>query len=185
MFYIDIETKKIHLEGSTGPKDQPFSTEALLLEIADEQKWSKEDVTGIWNSFAGTPGFTDCKRLIMFRNRPYGVKQIWKAIQRLAKVDVGLVGPPAQREPNKRVAPPKRAKAVAKKAKPAEPKAGSKKAEAIRLLQRERGVSGTELQEAFGWQAHTVRGFLATMRSKGFAMTAEKDEKRGMVYKAA
>jgi hypothetical protein len=57
--------------------------QALSL-IAEERRWSKQDVTDIWNSFAGTAGpFAALRPVKMFRNRPYGLTAIWKAIQRL------------------------------------------------------------------------------------------------------
>ncbi len=187
MFYIDIEELQIRPHGGeSGPMDRAFASEKALLAIAGEQNWSKEQVTAIWNRLAELRGL---KRQMMFKNRPYGISAIWKAIQRLAKREDTTPQP----KPERARKAAKRPKAAAKKAKPdkresaaaAEPREGSKKAAVIAMLQRKQGVSGPELMEAFGWLAHTCRGLLSTLRSKGFAMTAEKDEKRGMVYKAA
>ena len=60
-----------------------FSTRAELTTLADARHWSKQAVTEIWNGFAGTAGFDDLKSQKCFKNRPYGLDAIWKAIQRL------------------------------------------------------------------------------------------------------
>lgn len=62
-------------------------------------------------------------------------------------------------------------------------RAGSKAAQALSMMRRDRGASGGELQEKLEWQAHSVRGFVSTLQSKHkIKVSAEKDEKRGMVY---
>ena len=66
----------------------------------------------------------------------------------------------------------KKAKAP-KKASPAnwagKPKAdrGNKKAEVIAMMKRAKGATLAEIMEETGWQAHTVRGFVSILRSKG------------------
>jgi Protein of unknown function (DUF3489) len=56
----------------------------------------------------------------------------------------------------------------AKKAKPAK-KAGraNKKAEIITMMRRAKGATLPEIMKATGWQAHTVRGFVSILGSKG------------------
>lgn len=193
MFYsVELVSKNIQA-GTAPPEGTPFATfrsEPELLAIADEQGWSKETVTGIWNGLRESYPFLDLKLQMMFKNRPYGIAAIWKAIQRLAKREDTTPQPKPERarKAAKRPKPGYRkglAARNAQAAKSAEPREGSKKARVIAMLQRKQGVSGPELMEAFGWLAHTCRGLLSTLRSKGFAMTSEKDEKRGMVYKAA
>jgi hypothetical protein len=56
--------------------------------------------------------------------------------------------------------PAKSAKA-AKTARPSAKKAKSKKQTCLELLRRPKGASLAELQQATGWQAHSVRGFLS------------------------
>ena len=53
------------------------------------------------------------------------------------------------------------------------------------MLRRPKGASNEELQEAFGWQSHTVRGFIAGAVNKklGFDVTSEKVGARGRVYR--
>ncbi len=52
----------------------------------------------------------------------------------------------------------------------------SKKATCLALLERTEGASITELQQATGWQAHSVRGFLAGTVSKMADVTLDSAE---------
>jgi hypothetical protein len=73
----------------------------------------------------------------------------------------------------------KRKRTPAKKAKPAKkagraktaikPKAdrATKKTEVIALMKRAKGATLAEIMEATKWQAHTVRGFVSILGSKG------------------
>ncbi|WP_229773762.1 DUF3489 domain-containing protein [Iodidimonas muriae] len=65
--------------------------------------------------------------------------------------------------------------------------AGSKQALLIGLLQRKSGATIDEMMAATGWQAHSVRGAISgTIKKKfGQAVTAEKIEGRGRVYRIA
>jgi hypothetical protein len=80
----------------------------------------------------------------------------------------------------------------AKAAKPAKAKAAkstprkeSKQALFIEAMRTAKGISITEAAERFGWQAHTVRGAVAgSLKAKlGLKVEAERDEKRGTVYR--
>ena len=54
----------------------------------------------------------------------------------------------------------------------------TKKQIALSLLQRSKGASIAEMQDAMGWQAHSVRGFLAGTVGKmpGVILVSEKAE---------
>lgn len=52
------------------------------------------------------------------------------------------------------------------------PRAGTKQDAVLALLRREAGASGPEIQQATGWAAHTVRGFLAGLKKKGHTVTS-------------
>ncbi len=54
----------------------------------------------------------------------------------------------------------------------------------IHLITRSRGATLAELQNATGWQAHSVRGAISgTLRKKlGLAVTIDETEKRGRFY---
>ena len=43
----------------------------------------------------------------------------------------------------------------------------NKKAEVVAMMQRAKGVTLDEIMKATGWQAHTVRGFVSILGSKG------------------
>ncbi len=77
---------------------------------------------------------------------------------------------------------PKSASTAATKAKAATPSRRqplrTKKQIALSLLERPKGASIPEMQGAMGWQAHSVRGFLAgTVRKMpGVTLISEKTE---------
>ena len=55
----------------------------------------------------------------------------------------------------------------------------SKSDQILKLLRRKKGASISDLQQATGWQAHSVRGFLsATVKKRmGLALQSERSEK--------
>jgi hypothetical protein len=71
------------------------------------------------------------------------------------------------RKPAKKTKPAKKA-ARAKKA-ASKPRADrtNKKAEVIAIMKRAKGATLAEIMKATGWQAHTVRGFVSILGSKG------------------
>ncbi len=77
---------------------------------------------------------------------------------------------------------PKSASTAATKAKAATPSRRqplrTKKQIALSLLERPKGASISEMQGAMGWQAHSVRGFLAGTVGKmpGVTLISEKTE---------
>ena len=83
-------------------------------------------------------------------------------------------------KPESEAAAPKGGRKTAKRAKPtkkagrakkaaSKPKADrtNKKAEVIAMMKRAKGATLAEIMEATGWQAHTVRGFVSILGSKG------------------
>jgi len=64
-------------------------------------------------------------------------------------------------------------------------RADSKQAQVIAMLRQPQGATIAEIAAATGWQAHTVRGFLAGALKKklGLTVTSEKVEGRGRVYR--
>ncbi len=61
----------------------------------------------------------------------------------------------------------------------------TKKQIAVSLLERAKGASIAEMQNAMGWQAHSVRGFLAgTVRKMpGVTLLSEKTERGSRRYR--
>jgi hypothetical protein len=67
-----------------------------------------------------------------------------------------------------------KAKTTAKKTPTAKPK--TKAAQVLNLLSRPAGASIPEMMKSTGWQAHSVRGFLAgSLKKKGHAVSGEFD----------
>lgn len=69
----------------------------------------------------------------------------------------------------------------------APPRTGAKSQVLVELLRRDEGASIAEISAATGWQAHSVRGAISgTLKKKrGLAVTSEKVEGRGRVYRIA
>jgi hypothetical protein len=65
------------------------------------------------------------------------------------------------------------------------PRAGSKQATLIAMLRAPEGATIEEIMAATGWQSHTVRGAMSGALKKkfGLAVTSEKVEGRGRVYR--
>ena len=72
-----------------------------------------------------------------------------------------------KRTPAKKTKPAKKAGAAKRVA--GKPKAdrANKKAEVIALMKRAKGATLAEIMAATDWQAHTVRGFVSILGSKG------------------
>ncbi|WP_137113172.1 DUF3489 domain-containing protein [Rhodobacter sp. SY28-1] len=67
------------------------------------------------------------------------------------------------------------------------PRPGSKLAKVVELLEGGAGATIAEIMAATSWQQHTVRGAFAGSITKklGRALTSEKIEGRGRVYRIA
>ncbi len=58
---------------------------------------------------------------------------------------------------------------------PRQPRTGTKQETILALLRRPQGATLAEIAQTAGnWQLHTIRGFLAGLKKKGFAVTSEK-----------
>jgi hypothetical protein len=133
---------------------QSFATEKELAKLVD-----------VWNSFAGVAPFTELKPVKKFTSRSAAIARIWAAVQRLS---------PDGAEHARDVAP---AKPKSKKSPTESPRRGrakqgaegrsNKKAEVLTMIKRAKGATLAEIMEATGWQAHTVRGFVSILSSKG------------------
>jgi len=140
-----------------------FDSQAALARIS--AAWPLSRFVASWNSI---PGNTEVKK---FADRKKAVARIWKALQPLA----------GNRQSNEPQAKPKKPAQGAKSAKKRKPtkklaaakKAGdrgerrNKKAEVIAMMKRAKGVTLVQIMEVTGWQAHTVRGFVSLLGSKG------------------
>ena len=52
-----------------------------------------------------------------------------------------------------------------------------------KLLNRKSGASITQIQKAFGWQPHTARAAISTLRKRG-TLIERTDTDKGAVYRA-
>ena len=70
---------------------------------------------------------------------------------------------------------------------PVKQRTGTKQALMIEMLRRPEGATVDQIMEATGWQRHSVRGaFAGAIKKKlGLAVTSEKVEDRGRVYRVA
>jgi Protein of unknown function (DUF3489) len=98
---------------------------------------------------------------------------------------------PAKAKSGKKATPPKKALKAAKRGKPAKTAAGaregSKTAQILALLQRAKGATLTEIMDATGWQAHSVRGFISGTLGKklDLPVVSAKREDGQRVYSIA
>lgn len=86
--------------------------------------------------------------------------------------------------------PPKAPKAAAapKKAatpKPSAPEGKTKSDTLMEMLTTAGGATSKEMEDATGWQPHSVRGFLGTLRKKGVEVIAKKLPKEPTIYRIA
>ena len=70
---------------------------------------------------------------------------------------------------------------------PRKTRTGTKLALMIEMLRRPEGATVDQIMDATGWQRHSVRGaFAGAIKKKlGLAVTSEKVEGRGRVYRVA
>jgi len=113
-----------------------------------------------WNTF------DDLKPVKKFMDRKAAVARIWQAVARLSPdgaqpaTDVA----PATRKAKKS---PAKATRRARTQKGATEARSNKKVEVIAMMKRAKGATLAEIMEATDWQAHTVRGFVSILGSKG------------------
>jgi hypothetical protein len=190
-FTIDTEN---HLTAFASPAEAastaaaPFDSFASEQELAELSKaWPMDRLVAIWN---GLPGVTPVKR---FADRKTAIARIWKRIQDLddaatpnatpepAKPRVGRTKARATNKATRAKRAPKSKKAAKT---PAVPRDGSKTATVVALLERAKGATLAEIMDKMGWQAHTVRGFMAgAMKKAGYNVESFKPEGGQRTYR--
>jgi hypothetical protein len=158
-----------------------FNSQASLANASRD--WPLSRFVEIWNSIPGNAEVTK------FQDRKKAVARIWKAIQPLA--DKAQASEPAAKpkkaakgaKPAKKGKP---AKKVVKKAVGKSTERSNKKAEVIAMMKRAKGVTLAEIMKVTGWQAHTVRGFVSILGSKGGeAIESSKNTEGERTYRIA
>jgi len=192
-FCIDTENNITALaaRGQAPKGTEVFSTKPEFAEMA--RGWPMARLVEVWNSFAGAPPFGDLKPVKKFENQAKAVRRIWDAIQKLeAPVLEKAVETPAPTPEEIPTAAPKLPRVASKARKPrkeaATGDAGAvtgKKAEIIALISRSEGATLQEIMTATGWQAHSVRGFIAgTLGTKmGLEVESFKNEAKERTYR--
>jgi len=179
----------------------PFDSFASEQELAELAKaWPGSRMVEIWNSL---PGVTAVKK---FKNSKAAIRRIWARIQNLggstesevqqlkepkaaAKAKGGAraaKGAPEKAKASKKATPAKGAPKAKKtpKGESSLPREGSKMAQVIAMLQRKNGATLAEISEKMGWQAHTVRGFMAgAMKKAGHTVESFKPEGGERTYR--
>ena len=119
-----------------------------------------------WNSFAGVAPFDDLKPVKKFTSRKAAIARIWQAVADLSPDGAPPAADVAPTKGKSKKSPTK-ASRRARAQKGATESRNNKKAEVIAMMKRAKGVTLAEIMEATAWQAHTVRGFVSILGSKG------------------
>ncbi|MBC4018265.1 DUF3489 domain-containing protein [Siccirubricoccus deserti] len=64
----------------------------------------------------------------------------------------------------------KPARAAREPGAPRKPREGTKQEQVLAMLRRPEGATVAQIAEATGWAQHTVRGFFAGLKKKGYAV---------------
>ena len=145
---------------------QAFASEKELAKLAAE--WPGSRLVEIWNSFAGVAPFTELKPVKKFTDRKAAVARIWTAVQRLSPGVTQQASDVAPDQPKSiKSAAKDSGRATARKAAKTTNERSNKKAEVLAMIKKPSGATLAEIMEATGWQAHTVRGFISLLGSKG------------------
>lgn len=165
MFTIDPDNNITALVEvpANADRSNTFSTEKEFAKLVAE--WPVSRLIEAWNSFAGVAPFQELRPIKKFTDRKSAVARIWAAIQRLSADGAAQardVAPEPTRSKKSATKAPRRAPA-----KQSTEDRTNKKAEVLAMMKRAKGATLTEIMETTGWQAHTVRGFVSILGSKG------------------
>lgn len=187
-FTIDTENNLTAFASPAEAAATPFDSFASEQELAELAKaWPTDRFAAIWN---GLPGVTPVKR---FTDRKTAIGRIWKRIQGIgesgtAEATLLPTSPSVARTKARVTKRASRAKGAPKgknAAKtPAGPRDGSKAAIVVALLERAKGATLAEIMDKMGWQAHTVRGFVAgALKKAGYNVESFRPEGGQRTYR--
>ena len=139
-----------------------FDSQAALRKIS--AAWPLSRLVDIWNSIPGQ------REVHTFKHRGKAVARIWKAIQALGKNgsvsdEKAVPNETKQKKAARKRRVEKPASTGKKVARDTE--RSNKKAAVIAMMKRAKGATLAEIMQATSWQAHTVRGFVSILGSKG------------------
>ena len=178
IFTIDTDNNiTAYAELPSGLGDvQVFSSEQQLAQLSAE--WPTARLVDIWNSFAGVAPFSDVKPVRKFTDRKSAVRRIWQALPRLTPVR-------ASQPPQVQAKAPVVTKDTDGANSSSERQRESKSAQVLALLRRPAGATLSEIMQATGWQAHTVRGFISGTVTKklGLAVVSSRAEDKQRIYR--
>jgi Protein of unknown function (DUF3489) len=140
-----------------------FDSQTALAKLSAD--WPLSRFVDIWNSIAGNTEVTK------FQDRKRAIARIWKAVQRGAgdgqAHESEAAKPTRARKPGNGAKAKKKAHHAKKSSRKPQADSTNKKADVIVMMTRAKGATLAEIMEATGWQAHTVRGFVSILASKG------------------
>jgi Protein of unknown function (DUF3489) len=142
---------------------QAFASEKELAKLA--ATWPGPRLVEIWNSFAGVAPFDELKPVKRFTSRDTAVSRIWAAVQRLLPDGAEAARDGAAVKDKSKKSAARSSRRVT--ARMGGEDRGSKKVEVVAMLKRSKGATLAEIMKVTGWQAHTVRGFVSILGSKG------------------
>ena len=158
-------------EAASSPETEQFNSAKQLGKLAE--KWPAARLVEIWNSLPGQ------KPVKKFTNRKTAVSRIWTAIHSLAPDTTPEAAPAAPKKG-------KASKRASKGEKTGAAREGSKTAQILDLLKQPGGATLTQIMEATGWQAHSVRGFISGTLGKKLGLTVESTKReKERVYSIA
>jgi hypothetical protein len=129
-------------------------------------EWPVSRLVDTWNSFAGAAPFDELKPAKKFTSRKTAVTRIWDALACLSSDGAQPAADVAPAQGKLKKSPAKRGRR-ARAQNGATEERSNKKAEVIAMMKRAKGVTQAEVMEMTKWQAHTVRGFVSILGSKG------------------
>ena len=160
-----------------------FQSQAELTGISTE--WPLSRFVDIWNSIPGQV------QVHKFSDRRKAVARIWRAIQPLAPQGEPSTSK-AEPLPKKSLRVDTKTRTPQKKRSTPKKNTGNsagrvnKKAAVIAMMKRAKGATLPEIMQATSWQAHTVRGFISILGSKGgHKIESTKNAAGERTYRAA
>ena len=165
-FTVDSENNIVAYAAVPGSLEnaQAFDSEKELAKLAAE--WPTARLIDLWNSFAGVAQFQELKPVKKFTNRSVAVARIWAAIQRLVPTGAQQANDVAPRKGKASKLANKGSRRAPVRSGAAEERS-NKKTEVVAMTKRPKGATLAEIMQVMGWQAHTVRGFVSILGSKG------------------